>query len=128
MTYPQLARFTRELRCLEPAWVHHGMCKGGDHQANQAAHRFGMLTWGHPPLNTKFALLNMPVDRIDDPLDYRDRDLVIVRVTAVLLAGPPGPEARHPRSGTWLTIRLARKEGKPQIIVMPSGEVKREDW
>lgn len=31
-------------------------------------------------------------------------------------------------SGTWATIRMARKAGKPLAIVLPSGAVVKERW
>lgn len=33
-----------------------------------------------------------------------------------LLAFPEGQEGQHPRSGTWMTVRIARKAGVPVYV------------
>jgi hypothetical protein len=43
---------------------------------------------------------------------------------AMLAACPKGPEER--RSGTWATVRYARKTGKPVVIFWPDGTVTEE--
>ncbi len=57
------------------------------------------------------------------PYLARNRD--IVNAADVLIAGPGGMEEIM-RSGTWATVRYARKKQKPVIIVYPNGEVVRE--
>jgi hypothetical protein len=58
----------------------------------------------------------------DDPL-IRNR-LIAARCDA-LLATPAEPDEVL-RSGTWSTIRYARKEGKPITLILPSGEIREE--
>lgn len=60
------------------------------------------------------------VDR--KPNLVRNKD--IVESTDVLLACPKGPEEL--RSGTWSTVRLARKQGKRVVIFWPDGSVTEE--
>jgi hypothetical protein len=49
----------------------------------------------------------------------------IVDMTRVLVACPDGEERQH--SGTWATVRYARKRGKWIIIVYPDGTVREEN-
>jgi len=51
----------------------------------------------------------------------RNRD--IVAASDALLAAPEGPEASYPRSGTWATVRMARRAGLPIQIVWPDGRI-----
>jgi predicted Rossmann fold nucleotide-binding protein DprA/Smf involved in DNA uptake len=44
-----------------------------------------------------------------------------VNETGVLVAMPDGPEEL--RSGTWATVRYARKQGKDGRIIYPDGLV-----
>lgn len=50
--------------------------------------------------------------------DYRARNLRMVELCDELIAIVPGPERDHPRSGTWMTIRLARGLRRPAQIHM----------
>lgn len=49
------------------------------------------------------------------------RNHLVVERATMLVACPRGPEMR--RSGTWSTVRLARKRGLPVTIVWPDGFV-----
>lgn len=49
------------------------------------------------------------------------RNKAIVSRCDHLLACPDGPE--RTRSGTWATVRYARKAGKPMTIIMPDGTI-----
>ena len=51
------------------------------------------------------------------PKPYLDRNRDIVDACEVLLATPDGPERL--RSGTWSTVRYARKIGKPVEVRLP---------
>lgn len=52
------------------------------------------------------------------------RNRVIAHRCSVLLACPSGPE--HGESGTWSTIRFARKLGTRIVILWPNGSVTKE--
>ena len=60
--------------------------------------------------------------RIKPPLD-RNRD--IVDACDVLIATPKD-FVEELRSGTWATVRYARKQRKPLVIVWPNGETTTE--
>lgn len=97
--------------------IHHGDCVGADEQAHELAVEAGIRRVVHPPSNPgKRAWCG-----IDDgstvlpakPYLARNRD--IVDACDVLMAAPYGPE--EVRSGTWSTVRYARKIGKATRIL-----------
>lgn len=108
---------------------HHGCCVGADTQCadlvlDTQAHS---LMVGHPStLSGHYSRLAAGICNsllpARPPLE-RNRD--IVDTCDVLLACPKGPE--EVRSGTWATIRYARKCGKRIVIVWPNGEVTEEN-
>jgi predicted Rossmann fold nucleotide-binding protein DprA/Smf involved in DNA uptake len=60
-----------------------------------------------------------------DPPLVRNR--IIVDGCDVLLAAPSGAERDNPRSGTWMTVRYARKRRKRIVIVWPDGTTTEEN-
>lgn len=58
------------------------------------------------------------------PLDPLTRNTKIVDDAHIVLAAPAGPETQ--RSGTWATVRAARRARKHRIIVYPSGQILHE--
>ena len=60
-------------------------------------------------------------DAVTEAKPYLARNRDIVDVTTALLATPQGPEEL--RSGTWSTVRYARRQTKPLVIVWPNGVV-----
>jgi hypothetical protein len=55
--------------------------------------------------------------------DYRARNERIVELSDRLVALPEYPEDDHwsRRSGTWMTVRIARRAGKPVAVVVLHG-------
>lgn len=115
-----------------PVELHHGMCVGTD----ECAHYIGaviprMSIIGHPgygknkqsPYRMKaghdFFSLVLPA------LPYAERNRAIVEVSGVILACPEYPEhdPRSLRSGTWQTIRIAKRAHIPVIVIPPSGVI-----
>lgn len=54
--------------------------------------------------------------------DYLDRNRDIVNCTDILITCPSGYTEKL-RSGTWATIRYARKIGKTVVIIFPDGSI-----
>jgi len=52
---------------------------------------------------------------------YRVRNFEMVNLSNVLWA-TPGRNHEELRSGTWMTIRYAKKIGKKLVIIWPNGE------
>jgi hypothetical protein len=94
--------------------LHHGMCIGADFQAGFIARKLNIRIVGHPPINES-KLMRTYCDEIKTPDEYLERNHNIVDATEMLFAGPSQPE--YLRSGTWATVRYARKTYKPVIIL-----------
>ena len=100
-------------------FFHHGDCLGADTLAHSIV---SALNWNiiiHPPINSKFraycGALGTGTFDIRKRQDYLKRNRDIVDSCSILLAAPLTPEDKYKRSGTWYTIRYARRfvsEGK----------------
>lgn len=146
LTVAQADNLERWIHDPDVTEVHHGDCKGGDELAHSMAliarkpivihpptvelhrafcHRkvtwwaFGRnyekmaeIVWLFPPVNRE------PDFTVLEPLPYLKRNHDIVDTCDFLLA-LPGTEQEIVRSGTWATIRYARKVGRPHEIVTP---------
>lgn len=98
---------------------HSGDCVGADEQAHKVAKGLNFITVGHPPLyDGKRAHCKYDIER--EPKAYMERNDEIVRECEWLIAAPKGFEEEL-RSGTWATIRRARKAGKKVTIIWPDG-------
>jgi hypothetical protein len=107
-----------------PGELHHGDCVGADAQAHQIACAALFRIISHPPTNpVKRAFCKADEER--EPRPYLERNYVIVRDTELLIACP-GELTEQLRSGTWSTVRYARRLGRPVVLVFPDGTVKRE--
>ena len=124
ITEPQSASLTRVLRVLQERdgaeSLHHGDCIGGDVQATTIARRLGYRVVSHPPTVPRLRAY-CPADEVLPPLPYLERDRRIVDTVAVLVACPDGSERK--RSGTWYTVRYARRRGVRTVIVWPDGTI-----
>lgn len=101
-----------------------GGCRGVDAQVARSARKHGLFVYTVLPANRSQvdpdwwayadAYKEMPKGS-----SYRDRDKALVDLSNRLVALPRHPEhdPRSKRSGTWLTVRLAREAGKPVDIV-----------
>ncbi len=100
---------------------HQGDCIGSDWQAAIAARAAGLRVIGHPPDNdSKRAFF--PANEWREPLSYLERNHAIVRASKEMIA-TPGEFEEQLRSGTWATIRFARKVGRPLHVIYPDGVV-----
>jgi hypothetical protein len=109
----------QDMQSWEGARVfHHGDCLGGDVEGAAIARELGYRIVAHPPANPKLRAYDK-ADEIREPLSYVVRNRNIVDETATLFACPDGPERQH--SGTWLTVRYARKVGARYQVIGPVG-------
>lgn len=103
---------------------HHGDCVGADETANVLATKFGLRVVSHPPISDTYrAFCN--ADEVREPKDYLDRNHNIVNETSCLIATPSTMTERQ-RSGTWATVRYARRINRYIILVLPDGTVEHE--
>jgi hypothetical protein len=130
LTALQRAALHRLLADLRPAEVHHGCCVGADEECARAAANLGngCQVHAHPCTLTAYqfagwALISGHRHPVKPPLE-RNRD--IVDATDLLIACPDGHEEKQ-RSGTWHTVRFARRSGKPRVLIFPDGSLERED-
>ena len=105
--------------------IHLGDCVGADAEAYHAAQRLGVKTIGHPPIDPS-RRANLAYDEEREPFTYLKRNADIVNEGVDGLIATPSGWAEELRSGTWMTIRYARKRGRKIWIVRPDGSVVEE--
>jgi hypothetical protein len=133
LTERQLSAFRVRTEDLKQfAELHHGACVGADAGAVWLAW-YTHERWGWPKiiahpsdlpgLTDPEAIAHSHVVLPAKPPLERNRD--IVDDCDMLLACPKGM-AEERRSGTWSTVRYARKAGKPIVLFWPDGKVTQE--
>ncbi len=136
MTGAQSQKFYEWLNSLEEKEhvLHHGCCIGADVEAHnlfveflkRRKDRSGRVVV-HPPTN-KSAMAAITEATITGkigvmwhvPRPYLQRNHDIVDACSILIA-TPGGTSEVLRSGTWATIRYAKKCRKETIIIWPDG-------
>jgi len=121
LTQFQLALLGLIIRRQKIAKVHHGDCVGADAMFHNLVKELGIWVIIHPPINPRNKAHGIAND-YRKPLPYLDRNKEIVKESTILLACPKD-ESEDTRSGTWQTIRYARKLGRPTLVIFPSGEI-----
>jgi len=101
------------------AVLHHGDCVGADAEAHEIAESFGMSVVIHPPEDPKHRAF-CKADEYRERQPYLKRNEDIVNSCDILVAVPSGRERL--RSGTWATVRYARKRGTPVVVLERAGE------
>lgn len=103
---------------------HHGGCIGSDEEAHDLAYNMNVKIVIHPPIDDKYAMeyeiyrdKNLDVE-ILPAKDYLDRNHDIVDACDLIIAAVETREEQL-RSGTWATIRYARKHNKRLVILEP---------
>ncbi len=105
--------------------AHHGDCIGADAQFHALCRELPTsFVVVHPPLNEQYRAF-CAGDEHRAPLPYMRRNARIVAESDVMIAAPFEAEEQE-RGGTWRTVGLARKAGRPLFIVWPSGAVVEE--
>jgi predicted Rossmann fold nucleotide-binding protein DprA/Smf involved in DNA uptake len=99
---------------------HHGCCVGADADAHQIALKLGIPVHIHPPKVTTQYHQTMKAECPGAAAEYPakphlERNHDIVDAVYVLVAAPWGPE--QVRSGTWATVRYARRTGKVVVFM-----------
>jgi len=114
------------LDSLKPSELHHGDCVGADQDAHVLACDLKIPIVIHPPVSNQYrARMQYGDPTILPPKPYLARNHDIVDAVEVLVACPR--EATEvQRSGTWATVRYARKRGVPVKLIYPRGEIKCE--
>lgn len=131
LQYNSLLKYLTNLDDVYDA--HHGMCVGADEVFHRLLNKYCDFhcdrIFIHPPKDTKYKANAAYMDKIVPvtilpPKDYLDRNKDIVDASSILVACPK-TQVEELRSGTWATIRYARKTGVPVALIYPNGTVKK---
>lgn len=128
LTPQQEVGVTNVLSCYADNWIHalhHGDCVGADAHVHRIGRRFEMWLELHPTFGARRAYCASERDfgvTIHEPLPPIVRNHVIVDRCELLVAAP-FDEKEELRSGTWATVRYARRVGKPIVIVHADGHI-----
>lgn len=109
-----------------PEQCHHGDCIGGDLAFHQASKSLGLYVVLHPPTDPKKRAFCLDADEIRLEKPYLERNHDVVDETDYLIATPKSA-FEETRSGTWSTVRYARKLLRPIYIILPNGQYKTEN-
>ena len=131
LTRQQLTNFKelmKEYRDKGYTHLNHGDCVGADAVAHEIAIELGLKVIVHPPTNPKSrAYCNGDNVTILDAREYKVRNQTLVNNGDILLALPHSNQ-EYNRSGTWHSVRQARRTKLPIIICYPDGRVERENF
>lgn len=115
----------------------HGCCIGADDEADAIAACLGVHRVGIPAEHIRSVLESVMRARTGSKFLYAptgpngtreqplDRNRKIVAAVRALIAAPKAPEVK--RSGTWATVRMARRAKIRIIVVWPHGQVVEEE-
>lgn len=120
MTDYQRLAFAEAIRLIQPVEFHHGDCVGADAEAHEIVRRVApaCVIVIHPPaIKAKRAFCHG--DKVLDPEDYLVRNHRVVDAVNSLIATPQTIDEVL-RSGTWATVRYARKKlPEKNILIIP---------
>jgi len=122
-----LAKILHKLGQHNMSEFHHGDCFGADKTAHDMVYSLhaNVKIVIHPPENeSKRAFCAS--EFIEPRKDYMDRNQDIVDACHVLVACP-GEKDEQVRSGTWATVRRARKSKKNIWFIFPDGDERIEE-
>jgi hypothetical protein len=97
----------------------HGDCIGADAEAHDISLELGYDVVIHPARIEDFRAFKIAEDT-RRPAPALTRNKHIVRETELLIAAP-AEAIEQLRSGTWSTVRFARRVGRPVRIILPDG-------
>lgn len=130
MTASQKRVVVQLLNEMKPDWVIHGDCKGADTDFHHLilAFRGGALTSNPPKIeicpSTSESMRSYCeyYDVINPAKDSLARDRDIVDKGDKLIA-TPRTVREESRSGTWYTVRYAKRVNKIVYIIYPNGDI-----
>ena len=131
LTQKQLVNFRQliiEYRDKGYTHLNHGDCVGADAIAHSIAIGLELQVVIYPP-NKVECRANCKGGNvtIHPEASYRNRNQAIVNNGHVLMVLPKHNYEQR-RSGTWMTVRMARKLNLPIIICYPDGRVVKENF
>ena len=122
MTMRQEKELEKLVKAKDFREFHHGMCIGSDEQAHaivfDKAPQANII--GHPP-KADSSKATMDCNKVVAADSWHRRNKDIVDSSDYLIATPDAKERAG--SGTWKTVRYARKKGKRIYIIHKNGRV-----
>jgi len=115
-----LTQVLNNLKEKDAVVFQHGDCIGADAQAHNIACNLKFKIYVHPPTNSKYRAFCKNISLKFPACDYLIRNNNIVKTSDIMIATPEQNNEQL-RSGTWATIRYAKKENKPIYILYPNG-------
>lgn len=122
MNEEQKTLFEEILKELKAHALFHGDCIGADNDAHVIANALNIEILKRPCVLLDQRAHTKEGICIAEPEQPLDRNKKLVDDGEILVATPAGMDEEQ-RSGTWSTIRYARKVEKPIIIIFPNGHV-----
>lgn len=127
MTNQQKETVTRIIQDLPHVRkAHEGDCIGSDHDFCHICNSLDIKLVGHPPDVPTYRAFHFKDVMMLPPKPYLERNDDIIKFSKIMIA-TPGEYIEKKRSGTWYTIRHARKARREIFIVFPDGLVKHEE-
>jgi hypothetical protein len=119
MTLKQKLKVAEIIRSNIPIEAHHGMCKGADEDfhhiirgvacgARIVSHPSNIKEWTSIWIADENRMCKPPLERNHDIVDETD-----------ILIACPKSDLEELRSGTWATIRYAKKKNKKLYLINP---------
>lgn len=125
MNAKQLGQLRIELMRLAPTLLAHGACRGADDQADELAAEMGIYRVAYPSTASTAiyasalrARTGSQITIILPPQLPLVRDKMIVDLAEIMIAAPK-TMTEIVRSGTWTTVRYARRMKKEVIMLWP---------
>jgi len=121
-TDPQLGSLIVIVEGLDFEKAHHGDCVGADEEFHVILRTVAEHVHidGHLPKDPKHRAF-CDFDFTHDEREYLVRNRHIVRASDLMIACPKQTNEIKRGSGTWATIRYARKQAVPLVIIWPNG-------
>jgi hypothetical protein len=109
--------------------AHHGDCVGADADFDAICAELGVHRTAWPGYNAYHQWPNRAFCKADQVMTikpYKTRDRLIVLKGVDGLIACPGGMKEELRSGTWMTVRMARNMLRTIHIIYPDGSIQRE--
>ena len=121
MTDQQIERLFKLVFDWQPTEFNHGDCVGADFQAANVVLDAWPEAFFHAwPSTVTHKRANGYADEWHDPMPPLERNKIMVNRCDRLVACP-GERREVLRSGTWSTVRYAKRIGRPVMIIFPDG-------
>jgi len=124
--YAALKRIMTRFRDVGIKWFRNGDCVGADEEAAYAWADMGGCIHLHPGDNPR-KRAGVAAQCAEPPAPNLARNRTMVDGSHALIACPGG-FSEELRSGTWATIRYARKHRRPVTIIWPNGHSAHENY